>query len=229
MRSHLRLVPMPPEDPPIPATWEDDGQGVLALPLEPPAGAQPLVRVPHLRRRVRAALMEEIQLALVFRARRQPRRAPSANEPPLQYLDMPATRGDCRGPGICPVFRCRHNLALKVKESGAIKIDGGGPGTTLRIKGSASPRKIDRIVDIILDRAEELGTLCSLDLAEAGARSIPEVAEILHVSEEIVRQEFLAASHEIEIAQARERRAEQRQLESRGKQQAPLVQIRRKT
>jgi hypothetical protein len=228
VRTHLRLVPMPPDEPPRESEWEDDGQGVLALPLEPPPGARAPVRVPHLRRRVREALVAAIQLALEFRARsKRVRPAPSANEPPLQYLDMPATRGDCRGPGICPVFRCRHNLALRVKDSGAIKVDGGGPGTTLRIRGGASSRKVDRIVEIIIARAEELGTLCSLDLADAGARSIPEVAEILHVGEEIVRQEFLAASHEIEIAQARERRAEKRQLE--GKLTAPLVQIRRKT
>lgn len=229
MVSYLRLVPLEPlPAPPLP-DWEDD-QALLPLSLDPPPGATAPQRVPsHHRRRVRAVIAEALQLALEFRARRQarprPPRAP-ANEPPLVYLDMPATRADCRGPGICPVFRCRHNLALRVKPSGAIKVDGGGPGTTIRVGARASSRKIDRIVDIIVARAEELGTLCSLDLAELGARSIPEVSEILHVGLEIVRQEFLAAAHEIDIAQAKERRREQRQIET--KPPAPLVQIRRR-
>lgn len=207
-------------------------QQPLPLDLPPPATLEPRPRrtredaaTRRLRQEIRAALQLVLEFALSKEAPAP--RAPAANEAPLVYLDMPRTRAECRGPGICPVFRCRHNLALRVKESGAIKVDGGGPGTTLRPTSHASARRIDHIVDIIIERAEALGTLCSLDLAEAGKLSIPEVARVLGVKDEIVRQEFLAAAHEIDIAEARARRQERAALDA-SRPTAPLVQIRRR-
>lgn len=145
-------------------------------------------------------------------------------------LRMPATRAECRGPGICPVFRCRHHLALRVKSKGGIKVDGGGPGTTLRpipLTRGAVARRVNRMVDAALERIEKLGTSCSLDLIEQRGRlSIEEVAEVLGVTEEIVRLEFLEAQHGVDIALKREARAEKRALNEAPA--AALVQIRRK-
>lgn len=145
-------------------------------------------------------------------------------------LRMPATRAECRGPGICPMFRCRHHLALRVKSKGGIKVDGGGPGTTLRpipLTRGAIARRVNRMVDAALERIERLGTSCSLDLIEQRGRlSISEVAEALGVTEEIVRLEFLEAEHGVDIALKREARAE-----TRARNEPPaatLVQIRRK-
>jgi hypothetical protein len=199
------------------------------LPLEGLTALAPAIDHRRVRTRssVRTAgaiILEALQLAIDFTRARQVehrQRGSGGNEPPLVYLEMPRTRGDCRGPGICPIFRCRHNLALRVKDTGAIKVDGGGPGTTLRIGGRAGPRRVDRIVDAIIAKADAIGSLCTLDFAEEGERSIPEVAEILGIGEEIVRQLFIEARHELDIAAARERRAEQRK-------QAPLVQIRKR-
>lgn len=152
--------------------------------------------------------------------------------PPLvpTELKLPATRGECRGPGICPMFRCRHNLALRVKSKGGIKVDGGGPGTTLRpipLTRGAVARRVNRMVDAALERIERLGTSCSLDLIEQRGRlSIEEVAEALGVTEEIVRLEFLEAQHGVDIALKREARAEKRALNEAPP--ATLVQIRRK-
>ncbi|MGL4444071.1 MAG: hypothetical protein ACRCU1_10635 [Alsobacter sp.] len=209
------------------------------LPLDGLAALAPALarirrdREPAAVRAARAAILEALQLALDFTRAAPPPRRTGCNEGLLVYLDMPATRADCRGPGICPVFRCKYNFALRVKDSGAIKVDGGGPGTTLRPAAPASRRKIDRVVDAILAKADEIGSLCALDLAEENhwhdeprygrERSIPEVARILGVGDEIVRQIFLEARHTLDIIAARERRAEQRQPAP-----APLVQIRRR-
>lgn len=202
-----------------------EGLTAIASPIAP------VRRAPSSRARsaTGALILDALQLAIDFTRTQKLQKIGQhgGNEPPLVYVDLPPTRGDCRGPGICTKFSCRHNLALRVKESGAIKVDGGGPGTTLRIGGRAGPRRIDRVVDAIIAKADKLGTLCSLDVAESGALTIPEVAEYLGVTEEVVRQIFLDATHELQIAEARERRAERRQLAN--PKQAPMVQIRKKT
>lgn len=145
-------------------------------------------------------------------------------------LRMPATRAECRGPGICPMFRCRHHLGVRVKSKGGIKVDGGGPGTTLRpipLTRGAIARRVNRMVDAALERIERLGTSCVLDLIEQrGAMSIEQVAEALGVTEEIVRLEFLEAQHGVDIALKREARAD-----ARARNEPPaatLVQIRRR-
>jgi predicted ArsR family transcriptional regulator len=110
------------------------------------------------------------------------------------------------------VFRCRYNLALRVKPSGAVKVDGGGPGTTLRPvpKGRrAISRRTERMADAIIERIERIGTSCVLDLVEErGRMSIADTAEALGVEEEIVRLEMLEAAHGVEIELKRAARNE---------------------
>lgn len=187
------------------------------------------------RRSMRRALREiQTELALVVWPGATPASAPAGNVPPLAELELPAKRGDCRGPGICPVFRCSHNIALRVKSSGAIKVDGGGPGTTLRpgkhLGRVALSRRMDRMVDAILERVEALGTSCTLDLVERhGEMGMAQICSALGVTEEIVRLDTLEGLHAVEIAAKRAARAEQRAHTNPATSPAPqLVQIRRK-
>jgi hypothetical protein len=90
---------------------------------------------------------------------------------------LPATRERCltdqnpRVAGICPVFRCKYNLALWVKDNGAIKVEGTGDDTrnqTLRSHRRVSKGTIEKVADRIIARARRLGiSLCTLDLADA--------------------------------------------------------------
>jgi hypothetical protein len=89
-------------------------------------------------------------------------------EGPAEYPDdavRPKTRGDCvDGPRPCPWVSCRHHLFLEVSKTGGIKYNFPGmePG--------------------------DLAESCSLDVAERGGLTAPEVAQIMQVSPERVRQ-----------------------------------------
>lgn len=92
---------------------------------------------------------------------------------------LPATRGDClteehnpRVGGICPKFSCRHNLALWVKDNGAIKLEGAAAETnnhpTIRSHRRVSDATLERAADVVIARADRLGiSLCVIDLADA--------------------------------------------------------------
>ena len=152
------------------------------------------------------------------------------NTPPIvDIYAMPKTRAECIGPGICPKIGCRHNLSLRVKDSGAIKVDGGGPGTTMRLerRGRKSiNRRAERMADAIVERAMATGTNCALDYADRGPMSIAQVSAAIGVTQEIVRLVTNEGIHAIDIAEAKARRQEDREQEAAAK--LVLYQIRRR-
>lgn len=137
------------------------------------------------------------------------RNAPDGPLPVIRDLKMPATRGDCRGEGICPMFRCPYNIALRIKAKGSIKVDGGGPGTTMRWNTAMGPkalsRRADRMAEAIVERITELGTSCVLDLVEQhpDGMEVEHVARALGVTEEVVRLDTIEAEHGFDIAYKR--------------------------
>jgi hypothetical protein len=79
--------------------------------------------------------------------------------------DRPVTRGDCvDGERPCPYSGCRHHLMLDVNEqTGGIRANNG-----LEV--------------------EELQETCALDVADRGGATLEEVAQLMKVSRERVRQ-----------------------------------------
>ena len=88
----------------------------------------------------------------------------------LDEVSRPAHRSDCQdGPRPCPWVSCRHHLYLDVKDNGSIKMN--FPGSDL----------------------DDLVETCSLDVAERDGCRLQEVAEVLNLSKERVRQVEFAA------------------------------------
>jgi hypothetical protein len=85
-------------------------------------------------------------------------------------LDRPKTRGDCdQGIRPCPFVGCRHHLASESK-AGALRLS------------AANALELS-----------EMSETCSLDVADAGPHSLPEVASLLGVSRQRVSQVEIAA------------------------------------
>lgn len=126
----------------------------------------------------------------------EPMRLPMIDDTPGQPR-MPASRDACRGPGICPVLRCKFNLAMHVTASGTIVVGargGGAHGISLALKRTAAglARGGDVITTqmaiAVVELADRVPSLCSLDYAEQGGMSLTELAKVLGVSRERVRQ-----------------------------------------
>lgn len=126
----------------------------------------------------------------------EPLRLPLVDETPGAPR-MPASRDACRGPGICPVLRCKFNLAMHVTASGTIVVGargGGATGLSLSLKrtGAGLVRNGDEITTqmaiAVVELADRLPSLCSLDYAEQGGMSLSELGRVLGVSRERVRQ-----------------------------------------
>lgn len=84
--------------------------------------------------------------------------------------NRPKTRGDCEhGERPCPWMGCRHHLALDVKPNGNLRITWP---------------------DLGIDELEES---CALDVAEQGPLLLEEIAPLLNVTRERVRQEEASA------------------------------------
>lgn len=78
---------------------------------------------------------------------------------------LPVTRGDCAGgPRPCPMVSCRHNLYLDVSPSGNVRLN---------------------FPDI---PPEKMLISCSLDLADEGPLTLDELAQVLNLTRERVRQ-----------------------------------------
>lgn len=134
---------------------------------------------------------------------------------------------------MCPVFRCRFNLALWVRPNGSIKVElGHRAGGTIR--HTRRPKAVDyeRAADLAIELGDRLGTLCLLDLlpdrpVNFGDGEVhfnnAEVAAILGQTRESGRRIADEALHEHDIARARMARAEMR-----AKQASPLVNIRKR-
>lgn len=140
-------------------------------------------------------------------------------QPRLPWIELPRTIGDCRGPGTCPVLRCRYNLALWVSENGSIKVGRAHQeGRTLRIGRRASEARLEAMADMVVEIADRLESLCVLDYAEAQRRDADadttyrRIAEVLGCSHQRARAIVLEAAEEFrhaqDIEEARERRAQ---------------------
>lgn len=115
-------------------------------------------------------------------------------------LKLPATVGDCRGPGICPLFRCRYNLALDVTEAGTLTTGargctGRGASIPLRRrgKGRIKPRDMARFDERILELLDRVESTCALDYAETGGMSLERIGKLTGVSREAVRKSLAKA------------------------------------
>lgn len=160
-------------------------------------------------------------------------------------LPMPARVADCReaGPirdeiaalGMCPIFRCRNNLALWVKPNGSIKVEAGHvAGGTLCHSRPAWDEKLEAIADRAIELGDRLGTLCVLDLVpenldhlmtgEGVYMTHDQIAAVLRVDKEAARKIVKDAEHAKDIEEKRLLRAAQR-----ARQEAQLVQIRRRS
>lgn len=123
-------------------------------------------------------------------------RLPMIDDTPGQPR-MPRTVGECRGPGICPVLRCKFNLAMHVTASGTIVVGargGGARGISLAVKRTSAG--LARGGDVIttqmaiaaVEMADRLPSLCSLDYAEQGGMNLSALGRVLGISRERVRQ-----------------------------------------
>lgn len=147
---------------------------------------------------------------------------------------MPRTRADCRGPGICPVLRCRHHLALWIKPNGAIRIEGAvAKGRTVRGTRSATDEALEAAADMIVELADRLPSLCSLDYADEGRVGPKGLRQILGLKPRRMTKLLSDAAEELDIARARQKRAEARGKEAeylrrKAVEAVELVQIKRK-
>jgi len=82
--------------------------------------------------------------------------------PPVPPYWRPKTRGDCLElPRPCPYVGCRHHLMLDAKSSS---------------------------LKLYVDEPDMMRATCSLDLADEGPKTLEEIAEILGITKERVRQ-----------------------------------------
>ncbi len=94
---------------------------------------------------------------------------------PDVVYERPGTRQECRGAQRpCPYVACAHNLYLDVGESGNIKIN---------------------FPDLEL---HELTETCSLDVAERGSSTLEQVADLMNITRERVRQVEVIALSKLE-------------------------------
>lgn len=125
----------------------------------------------------------------------EPLRLPMIDETPGEPR-MPASRAQCRGEGICPVLRCRYNLAMHVTTSGTIVVGARGHnarGISLPLKRTARGLARDgadvttQMADAVIAMAERLPSLCALDYAEQGGMSRVELGKVLGISRQRVQ------------------------------------------
>lgn len=159
----------------------------------------------------------------------------------LPLLPLPRTVGDCRGPGICPVLRCKFHLVLWVKDNGSIKVGRAHEkGRTLKVGQRATDARLEHAADLVVEMIDRLAdvapTACVIDYAEqARGQNADEtytaIARVLGCGKQRARVLVLEAIEEYEhardIEEARARRAGLRGAQGRPAPAAsPLVQIR---
>lgn len=97
-------------------------------------------------------------------------------EPAEEYptdVVRPKTRGDCEnGVRPCPFVSCKHNLYLDVMHN--MSLSRRGAGEVVLSQPGVEP--------------DEMAESCALDVADRGGASLYELAPILNVSPERVRQ-----------------------------------------
>lgn len=165
-------------------------------------------------------------------------------------LPFPASTAECRGGhgpvaeliaevGVCPILRCRYNLALWVKDNGGIKVEAGHlKGGTLRATRRVTNAKLERMADLVVQLADRLGTLCLWDLlpdavgVDLGERRVSmsheAIGRALGQSKEIARQIIDGALESLDIAEARMRRHRKAQRQKLAQLMAEDVEARRR-
>lgn len=171
----------------------------------------------------------------------RPRRVslPLAPAEPCQQLyllegppPIPATYAECKGPahralmaecgGACPVLRCRHHVALHVKDNGAIHLDGGvGRGRTARGTRALTDQAEDALATLVVDLADrlalasvlvdgqpDLASMCTLDYAERYRLTPKGLRWLLGLRTRRMTKLLTDAADELDIARARIRRQE---------------------
>jgi hypothetical protein len=173
---------------------------------------------------------------------------------------IPATYADCKAPahqalitscgGTCPVLRCRHHVALWIRDHDntealeAVKIEGGvGKGRTARGTRSLTHEDEDRLAELVVDLADRLSrlaakgmpgiqSLCSLDYADRWRLTPAGIRSILGLRPRRMTKMLADAADELDIARARLRRQEASQKadahQRRQLERDELVQIKRK-
>jgi hypothetical protein len=165
-------------------------------------------------------------------------------------LPFPGTLAECRGGqgpvaeliaevGVCPILRCRYNLALWVKDNGGIKVEAGHlKGGTLRATRRVTNAKLERMADLVVQLADRLGTLCLWDLlpdavgVDLGERRVSmsheAIGRALGQSKEIARQIIDGALESLDIAEARMRRHRKAERQAAADALAAEVEARRR-
>lgn len=89
-----------------------------------------------------------------------------AENPPIEDIARPRTRGECvDGPRPCPFVGCKYNLYLDINpETGSIKIN----------FPSLDPW--------------EMTSSCALDVADAGEHTLEAIGELMNLTRERTRQ-----------------------------------------
>lgn len=105
---------------------------------------------------------------------------------PLETVKKPASRAECRGPGICPRVSCKFHLALEVTAAQTIQT----PTKSWRLKGRtlSDQRQVNQLAKDIVDWLLAGNPSCALDLAEDDEQLLREVGDLWNVSRERIRQ-----------------------------------------
>lgn len=132
---------------------------------------------------------------------------------PDPVVPLPETVADCRGPGICPVLRCRYNVLINISRSTNVETitvggcGGEGNGASLPIRrnsqGIVRMEDLDAVVDAAVELADKLPSTCLLDYIEdpelvgsiedrdisvRAHMSLAQTAHVLGLTRERVRQ-----------------------------------------
>lgn len=206
------------------------GQGLLFPPPPPVPGVDRAHAIARRTRRERTRAHNQ-RIAASQRQAHAERRDRQDVLPLL--IPFPSSTTECRsgvGPvadaiaevGVCPVLRCRYNLALWVRDNGSIKVEAGHTkGGTLRATHRASDKRLDRMADLVVELADRLGTLCLWDILPAAAdasayderrpfMSFEQIGKVLAQSKEAARKIVDGADESADFAEARLRREQKR-------------------
>lgn len=121
---------------------------------------------PYVRRGRRRRMRPRARTVARKKITREDLRIGAILNPPVEGIERPRTRGECRGEERpCPWVSCRHHLYLDINaETGSIKF----------VFPDLEPW--------------ELANSCALDVAEAGTSTLEEIGQHLNVTRERVRQ-----------------------------------------
>lgn len=118
--------------------------------------------------------------AVVLRAGLSPTipATPMANGRP----SYPACRAS---PRPCPWASCQYHLLADVTEGGALKVTGRRKTLPLR---ESRRSVIEEFIDDAVDTLELMDETCALDVADRGAHSIEQIADIMGLSNQRISQ-----------------------------------------